>query len=136
MPLNESGPRLLSPVAAERRAALAIVARQALVALAVAAVAGLGFGFSAARSALLGGGVGVAATLLFVIALFRYGEGTSAARVAWGFYLGQALKVTLTVALLALVFRSRGIAPLAVLAGYVATYLAYWFAPRGPASRW
>jgi ATP synthase protein I len=134
--LNDSGPRLLSPLAAERRAALAVVARQALVALAVAGIAGLGFGFSAARSALLGGGIGVAATLLFVIALFRYREGTSAARVAWSFYLGQTLKVILTVALLALVFRSRGIAPLAVLAWYVATYLAYWFTPRGPASRW
>ncbi|MCX7056837.1 MAG: ATP synthase subunit I [Proteobacteria bacterium] len=134
--MNDSGPRLLSPVAAERRAALAVVARQALVALVVAGIAGLGFGFSAARSALLGGAIGVAATLLFVIALFRYREGTSAARVAWSFYLGQALKVILTVALLALVFRSRGIAPLAVLAGYVATYLAYWFTPRGPASRW
>ena len=134
--VNESGRRLLTPVAAERRAALRVVGRQALVALAVAAVAALGFGFSAGRSALLGGGVGVAATLLFVIALFRSPEGTSAARVAWEFYLGQALKVGLTVALLALVFRSRGTAPLAVLAGYVATYLAYWFTPRGPASRW
>lgn len=136
VPLNDSGSGLLTPVAAERRAALKVVARQALVALAVAALAGAGFGGSAARSALLGGGVGVAATLLFVIALFRHREGSSAARVAWGFYLGQALKVILTVALLALVFRSRGIAPLAVLAGYVATYLAYWFTPRGPASRW
>jgi ATP synthase protein I len=134
--VNDSGPRLLSPVAAERRAALAVVARQALVAVAVAGIAGLGFGSAAARSALLGGGVGVAATLLFVIALFRNREGTPAARVAWSLYLGQALKVILTVALLPLVFRARGITPVAVLAGYVATYLAYWFTPRGPASRW
>jgi F0F1-type ATP synthase assembly protein I len=78
----------------------------------------------------------VAATLLFVIALFRNREGTPAARVAWSLYLGQALKVILTVALLPLVLRARGITPVAVLAGYVATYLAYWFTPRGPASRW
>lgn len=134
--MNEPGPRLLAPVAAERRAALKVVGRQALVALAVAALAGAGFGISAARSALLGGGVGVVATLFFVLALFRHREGTPAARVAWSFYLGQALKVVLTVALLALVFRSRGTTPLAVLAGYMATYLAYWFTPHGPASRW
>jgi ATP synthase protein I len=134
--VNESGPRLLTPVAAERRAALGVVRRQAWVALALALVAGLGFGFGAARSVLLGGGVGVVATLFFVLALFRHREGTPAARVAFGFYLGQVLKVLLTVALLALVFRSRGASPLAVLAGYMATYLAYWFTPHGPASRW
>jgi ATP synthase protein I len=134
--VNESGPRLLTPVAAERRAALGVVRRQALVALAVSLVTGLGFGISAGRSALLGGGVGVVATLFFVLALFRHREGTPAARVAFSFYLGQVLKVLLTVALLALVFRSRGASPLAVLAGYMATYLAYWFTPHGPASRW
>ena len=136
MNVHEPGGRPLTQVAAERRAALRVVYRQALVAVLAAAVATLGWGFWAGRSALLGGGVGVAATLLFAIALFRHREGTSAARVAWGFYLGQALKVLLTVALLALVFRSRGTAPLAVLAGYVATYLAYWITPHGPASRW
>jgi ATP synthase protein I len=134
--VNDPGSRLLSPIAAERRSALGVVRRQAIVALAVALVAGLGFGFAAGRSALLGGGVGVVATLFFVLALFRYPEGTPAARVAWGFYLGQALKVLLTLALLAMVFRSRGSAPLAVLVGYMATYLAYWFTPHGPASRW
>jgi len=134
--VHDPGPRLLTPVAAERRAALRVVARQALAALAAALLAGLGFGYSAGRSALLGGGVGVVATLFFVFALFRHREGTPAARVALSFYLGQVLKVLLTVALLALVFRSRGTAPLAVLAGYMATYFAYWFTPHGPASRW
>jgi len=134
--VHDSAPRLLTPVAAERRAALRVVGRQVLAALAVALLAGLGFGYAAGRSALLGGGVGVVATLFFVLALFRHREGTPAARVAWSFYLGQVLKVLLTVALLALVFRSRGMTPLAVLAGYMATYLAYWFTPHGPASRW
>ena len=134
--MHDSAPRLLTPVAAERRAALRVVGRQVLAALAVALLAGLGFGYAAGRSALLGGGVGVVATLFFVLALFRHREGTPAARVAWSFYLGQVLKVLLTVALLALVFRSRGMTPLAVLAGYMATYLAYWFTPHGPASRW
>ena len=134
--MHDPGPRLLTPVAAERRAALGVVRRQAWVALGLALVAGLGFGFEAGRSVLLGGGVGVVATLFFVLALFRHREGTPAARVAFSFYLGQVLKVLLTVALLALVFRSRGASPLAVLAGYMATYLAYWFTPHGPASRW
>jgi ATP synthase protein I len=134
--VNDPGPRLLTPVAAERRAALGVVRRQAGVALGLALATGLGFGYAAGRSVLLGGAVGVVATLFFVFALFRNREGTPAARVAFGFYLGQVLKVLLTVALLALVFRSRGISPLAALAGYMATYLAYWFTPHGPASRW
>ncbi len=134
--VNDPGPRLLTPIAAERRAALKVVSRQALVALLVALLSGFGFGAAAGRSALLGGGVGVLATLIFVLALFRHRSGAPAARVAWSFYLGQTLKVLLTMVLLALVFRSRGTVPLAALAGYMATYLAYWFTPHGPASRW
>lgn len=132
--MAESGLTRLTAVAAERRAALRVVRRQGLVAIALALFsAPLGLGTSV--SMLLGGGVGVLATLVFALALFRSPEGASAARVAWSFYLGQAVKVGLTVALLAIVFRAHVPAPWAVLVGYLATQAAYWFSPRGPASR-
>ena len=136
MRANEAGRRLLTATSAERRAALGVVRTQALIAVAAGGVAALVGGWPAARSALVGGGVAAVASLFFVIALFRHPDGVPAGRVAWGFFLGQGLKVALTVALLLLAFRSPAIAPGALLAGYAATYAAYWFAPHGPASRW
>jgi ATP synthase protein I len=135
LPVKAPGSRVLTRNQAERRAALRVVGLQGLIALGVAAAVAAIWGLSAGRSALLGGAVGAVATMFFVLALFRYPEGAPAGRVVWGFFFGQALKVVLTVGLLVLAFRSRGVTPLAFLAGYVATYVAYWLAPRGPASR-
>jgi ATP synthase protein I len=133
---NDPAARILTPAQAERRAAMHVVKLQGLIALALAGIIALCWGASAGRSALLGGGVGVAATLFFVIALFRNAQGAATGRVVWGFFLGQGLKVALTVALLIVAFRSQGVVPLALLAGYMATYAGYWFARRGPATRW
>ena len=133
---NDPGSRILTPAQAERRAAMRVVRLQGLIALALAAVVALVWGASAGRSALLGGAVGAAATLFFVVALFRHADGAATGRVVWGFFLGQGLKVALTVALLLVAFRSRAVVPLALLAGYMATYAAYWLAKRGPAARW
>jgi F0F1-type ATP synthase assembly protein I len=78
----------------------------------------------------------MAATALMVVAVFRYPEGANATRIAWGFYLGQFLKVALSIALLVVAFGTQGLMPLAVLVAYAATFAGYWFASRGPASRW
>ncbi len=126
----------LTRIQAERKAAFRIVVVQAAIALVVAGLAAMGWGLKAAFSALCGGLIGLAATSFMAIALFRYPEGASAPRVALGFYLGQFLKVALSIALLITAFRTKGVVPLAVLAGYAATFAGYWFAPRGPASRW
>ena len=136
MDANGSDVGFLTRTGAERRAALRVVGIQALIALGVAGLAALVGGSPAAGSALLGGAVAVAATLFFVFALFRHPDGTPAGRVAWGFFLGQGLKVAVTIGLLYVAFRVRGVVPVALLAGYIATYAAYWFMPRGPASRW
>jgi ATP synthase protein I len=133
--MTQSVPHLVSAVVAERRAALRVVARQAMAALAIAGMLAP-WGLGVAGSAVAGGAVGTVATSVFAWVLFRYPEGTSPARVAWSFYLGQALKVGLTIGLLAVVFRSRVPAPWAVLAGYLVTHVAYWLAPTGPANRW
>jgi ATP synthase protein I len=133
--MSQSGPHFVSAVTAERRAALRVVARQAAVAVGLA-VLFAPLGLAAAGSVLVGGAVGTCATSVFAWTLFRNPEGASPARVVWSFYLGQALKVGVTIGLLAIVFRSRMPAPWAVLAGYLATHVAYWFAPTGPANRW
>ena len=113
-----------------------VVSLQGLIACALAATSALVWGAAAGRSVLLGGAIGAAATLFLVVALFRHREGVPARWVVWGFFVGQGLKIVLTIGLLALCFRARGVVPAALLAGYAATYVAYWFAARGPASSW
>jgi ATP synthase protein I len=125
----------LTRVQAERKAAFRVVFAQAAITLAVGALAVLGWGMAAGKSALWGGCVGTAASALMAMAIFRYPEGAAAARIAWGFYLGQFLKVALSIALLIVAFRARGTVPLALLVGYGATFVGYWVAPRMPLSR-
>ncbi len=117
---------------AERRAALRVVLAQGAITLAIAAVCAIGWGAAAAWSAAWGGGIGMAATALMALALFRQGEAAGALRAAGSFYLGQVLKVALTIALLVTAFRSPGIVPAALLAGYAASFAGYWTAPRAP----
>ena len=125
----------LTRVQAERRAALRVVLAQGAITLVVAAVAAVGWGLAAGKSAAWGGAIGMAATLFMVLAVFRYPDGASALRIAWGFYLGQFLKVALSIALLVVAFGSQGVVPLALLAGYLATFAGYWAAPRQPPPR-
>jgi F0F1-type ATP synthase assembly protein I len=125
----------LTRVQAERKAAFRVVIAQVAITLGVAAVAAAGWGAAAFKSALWGGGIGLAASAFMVLAVFRYPEGASVARVAWGFYLGQFLKVALSIALLAVAFGTPGVVPLALLVGYVATFAGYWAAPRWPLPR-
>ena len=125
----------LTRIQAERRAAFRIVLLQGAITLGVAAACGLVGGPDAAWSALRGGGIGILATALMVLAVFRYPEGANATRIAWGFYLGQFLKVALSIALLVVAFGAPGVVPLALLVGYVATFAGYWAAPRLPPPR-
>lgn len=112
-----------------------MVVAQGAITLVVAAVAAAGWGDSAARSALWGGGIGIVASAFMVLAVFRYPEGSSPARIAWGFYLGQLLKVALSIALLIVAFGTEGVVPLALLVAYAATFAGYWAAPRLPLPR-
>jgi len=125
----------LTRVQAERKAAFRVVVAQLAITLGVAAVAALGWGAAAGRSALWGGGIGMAATAFMLLAVFRYPEGASAMRIAWGFYLGQFLKVALSIALLVVAFGTEGVVPLALLVAYVATFAGYWAAPLLPVPR-
>jgi ATP synthase protein I len=126
----------LTRVQAERKAAFRVVFAQAAITVVVGAVAAIGWGTAAGKSALWGGGIGTAASALMAIAIFRYPEGAAAARIAWGFFLGQFLKVVLSIALLIVAFRARGTVAPALLAGYGATLAGYWMAPRMPLSRY
>lgn len=113
-------------VATARRQAREIVLAQLGLTLLLAAVGAVFFGRSAGLSALAGGGIGVLATAYMAFALLKHGDGTDAGRIARSFFLGWAIKVLMTVALLVIAFRAESLSPVPLLVAYVATFFAYW----------
>jgi F0F1-type ATP synthase assembly protein I len=110
-----------------RRLALRVVLGQALVSVIAALCA---FGLAGARaglSALLGGGIATVASLAMAGLVFGGGAG-GAARALAMFYLGEALKLLLVVVLFVVVLSLVKVAPLAMFAGFAATFLVYWIA--------
>jgi ATP synthase protein I len=105
-----------------------LVAGQAAIAAAVALVCALTIGAQAGIAAAIGGGIGTAACLVQVVSSFRRGTAGDAKAIARGFYRGEALKIAVTVILFVLALRGRHFAPGPMLAGYVATFVAYWVA--------
>lgn len=110
-----------------RRQALAVVLGQVVLGGVVAVACHAIEGARAGASALLGTGIGVAATSLMAFAMLRHGEGTSVARATIGFFAGWLVKVGFTVALLVVAFRSPRVEAVPLLAAYVATFFGYWF---------
>ena len=100
---------------------------QVLLGAAVAAVCFVISGSRAGASALLGAGIGVAATSLMAFAMLRHGEGATLMRATIGFFLGWLVKVGFTIALLVTAFRSPNVEAVPLLAAYVATFFGYWF---------
>jgi len=110
-----------------RRQALGVVASQVVLGAIVAIACFLARGAHAGASALVGAGIGVAATSLMAFATLRPGEGASLGRVAMGFFAGWVVKVGFTVAVLVMAFRSQKVEAVPLLAAYFATFAGYWF---------
>lgn len=115
-------------VAAARRQARGVVLWQLGLTLLLSGICVFAFGLGSALSALVGGGIGVLATGYMAFALLRHGDGTDAKRVARSFFVGWAVKVLMTVALLVIAFRAKSLSPIPLLAAYVTTFFAYWTA--------
>jgi F0F1-type ATP synthase assembly protein I len=109
-----------------RRQALSVVLSQVLVGALVAIVCHAIEGARAGASALLGTGIGVAATSLMALAMLRHGEGVSAARATIGFLTGWLVKVGFTVALLVMALRSPQVEAVPLIVAYAATFAGYW----------
>ena len=110
-----------------RRLALRVVLGQAgvtvIAALCALALAGQRAGFSA----LLGGGIATVASLAMAGLVFG-GTAGGAARALGMFYIGEAVKLLIVVVLFVVVLRVVRVAPLAMFAGFAATFLVYWIA--------
>jgi len=129
MPSAMSAPRPLTSlrVGGAIQVTRRIILIQLLVTLAVAAVA-LVFGMVAAWSALIGGGISTLVSFYFASKVFSVRLGSPAAKIAQAFFIGETVKLLLTVTLLSVAFLWLPVAPLPLLLAYIATLLAYWLA--------
>ena len=105
-----------------------LVAGQVAIAGVVALLCAALIGAPAGLAAVIGGGIGAAASLVQVLSGFRRSTAGDARAIARGFYRGEALKIAVTVVLFVVALRGRRLAPGPLLAGYVATFVAYWVA--------
>ena len=113
-----------------RRLAFGVVVSQAAVSV-VAALCALGFaGRVAGLSALAGGAIATLGSLAMAGLVFG-GSGGGAQRALNRFYLGEALKLAVVVVLFVVVLKVMRVAPLAMFAGFAATFLVYWIALLG-----
>ena len=101
---------------------------QLLITLWGALVAFACSGAQAAYSALIGGGVSTLVTLYFASQVFSVRIGAPAAKIARAFYLGEVVKLLLTVVLLTIALLWLDVSPLPLLLAYMAALMAYWLA--------
>ena len=111
---------------AVRRQALSVVAGQAAVAVCGALICYAALDVRSSLSALIGGGIGAAATLVQVGFGLRNSAGKDPRAVVRSFYRGSAMKLLVTVALFVLALRDRNLAPAPLFVTYVATFFVYW----------
>jgi len=105
-----------------------LVAGQVAISVVVALICAALIGTPAGLAALVGGGIGVAASSVQVAVSFRRRAAQDARVIARGFYRGEALKIAVTVLLFIVALRRRSLSPGPLFAGYGATFAAYWVA--------
>jgi ATP synthase protein I len=108
-----------------RRLAFGVVVSQAAVSVVAAACAFALAGRVAALSALAGGAIATAGSLAMAGLVFG---GSAAGRAISRFYLGEVLKLAVVAVLFVLVLKMMRVSPLAMFAGFAATFLVYWIA--------
>ena len=111
-----------------RRLAGSVVLGQVVVTVVAAAICFAVFGRIAGLSALAGGGISAASSA--VLAFFAFGSpaGADAARVARAFYVGEGLKLAVTVSLFVVVFLTLKVSFAPLFGAYIATLFVYWIA--------
>ena len=111
-----------------RRLAASVVLGQIVVTVVAAALCFAVWGRIAGLSALVGGGISVLAS--GVLAFFGFSAPAAAApeTKARKFYVGEAAKLGVTVALFVTVFLTMKVSFAALFGAYIATLFVYWIA--------
>jgi F0F1-type ATP synthase assembly protein I len=111
-----------------RRLAGSVVLGQVVVTVVAAVLCFAVWGSMAGWSALAGGGISTAASLVMAVLTFRRSSLANPASALRGLYVGEAAKLVTVVVLFVLVLRTMRVSPLAMLGTFVATLIIYWVA--------
>jgi ATP synthase protein I len=111
-----------------RRLAFRVVLGQAAVTVVAALIAAALGGERAGLSALVGGGIATAGSLVMAVLVMGGTLAGNAQRALSAFYVGEALKLVLVAVLFVIVLKVMRVAPLAMFAAFAATFLVYWIA--------
>jgi len=114
-----------------RRLAFSFVLGQAAVTVVAGAIAWSIAGQEAALSALLGGGISTAGSLVMAVVAFRRHPGMDAVRMLMDLLIGEAAKFLAIVVLFVVVLTLMKVSPVPMLITYVATFFVYWAAFAG-----
>jgi ATP synthase protein I len=110
-----------------RRVAYGVVLAQVVITALLAAICYFPWGPQAALSVVIGGGIGVAASLALARMVFRKGA-RALADLVRAFYVGEAAKIGVTIILFVVVFATmkERLVPGALFGGFAATFVAHW----------
>ena len=111
-----------------RRLAASVVLGQVVITVVAAAICFAVWGRLVGFSALVGGGISSIASAALASIAFAASAGASPERIARGFYVGEAVKLGVTVVLFVLVFVTMKVSFAALFGAYIATLFVYWIA--------
>jgi F0F1-type ATP synthase assembly protein I len=111
-----------------QRAAFRLAGWQVLLAGVVAAGASLLGGPASGLSAATGGSIGIIAGTYQALRMFRVDASKDPAGFMRGVYVGEVVKIVLTVALTIAAIRVLNVEMLPFLIGYISIYIVYWVA--------
>ena len=111
-----------------RRLAMSVVLGQVAITVVAAIICFAVWGRIAGVSALVGGGISVLASAAMVLIGFASPAGSDPERVARAFYVGEGVKLALTVVLFVVVFLTMKVSFAALFGTYIATLFIYWIA--------
>ena len=111
-----------------RRLALGVALGQAVVALVAALLCWMIADSRAAVSAAIGGGISSVASFVMALLSFSKQATTDPLRAVRAFFVGEAAKVAIVIALFVVVLKTMKVVPLAMLGAYVATFFVFWVA--------
>lgn len=87
------------------------------------------FGIVGVVSALAGGLVNIVPNFYFARKVFSCRGAQASRKIVNNFYVGEAIKIILSIALFAVVFMFFTIKPVVFFAAYILTQMVIWFAP-------
>jgi ATP synthase protein I len=111
-----------------RRLAGSVVLGQVVITVLAAAICFAVWGSNAGLSALVGGGISALSSAVLAFFAFRSPAGSDAAKIARAFYVGEGLKLAVTVTLFVVAFVTMKPSFAPLFGTYIATLFVYWIA--------